>query len=176
MSAIATWLFIQNLQLNKKLDQYMSAAGEAKIKPVIPPTKPANPGDVSPFDKPNNDPRASEFTPPGAKPLPLTTMQFETSTHNFGRIHEGDKVSTVFKFNNAGANALVISSAIATCGCTVPTWSHQAVGTGQEGEIQVAFDSEGKSGEVTKTVNVTANTEPPLTVITIKATVIPRDK
>jgi hypothetical protein len=175
MSAIATWLFIQNIQLSKKLDQYTSAAEEEKIKTAIPPTKPANPGDVSPFDKPNNDPKANEFTPLGSKPLPATSMQFDKKTHDFGRIHEGDKVNTVFKFKNTGANPLVITSAIATCGCTVPTWSHQPLGAGQEGQMQVEFDSEGKSGEVTKTVNVTANTEPALTVIAIKAIIIPRD-
>lgn len=172
MTFIAVYLFVQNMQLNKKLEQYATAP----VKPAMNAVKPANPPGASPFDKPNNDPLANEFIPPASKPLPLTKLDFETVSYDFGRINEGDRVNTTFKFKNAGPNALLISSALASCGCTVPTWSRRPIPAGEKGDMLVQFDSQGKQGEVTKTVNVTANTQPPITVLTIKATVIPRDK
>lgn len=175
MSSIATYLFIQNIQLSKKLEKYISIEEAEKIKPKIPPTKPANPPDVSPFDKPNNDPNADQFVPPSKDTLPATIIAFQTKDYNFGHIREGQLVNTTFKFTNVGNKPLTILQAVASCGCTVPTWPHQPLKAGESGEILVQFDSHDKKGEVTKTVSVTANTIPPLNTLTIKATVVPRE-
>jgi hypothetical protein len=97
---------------------------------------------------------------------------FAESTHHFGEITAGEKVSYVFKFKNVGGSALVITQAKGSCGCTVPEYSKNPVQPGDEGEIKVTFDSNGRSGMESKTVTVLANTVPATKVLTISAEVI----
>ena len=171
-----SFLAIQNFKLNKKVTELSSATGEVKISPVYPEGKPANPPGASPFDKPNVDPLANQLPPESPSPAELTTIKFNTTVHDFGRINEGEVVHTVFKFTNTGKLPLVISHAQGSCGCTVPQWPRSAIAAGESGEIAVQFDSHGKMGETEKTVTVDANTHPASVVLTIKSTVIPKDK
>ena len=87
-----------------------------------------------------------------------TEVQLIDSVFNFGTINEGDKVERSFKFRNTGKNALVISNATASCGCTVPEKPEQPVKPGETGIIKVVFNSQGKEGHQEKTIKVTANT------------------
>ncbi|MEO6456215.1 MAG: DUF1573 domain-containing protein, partial [Ginsengibacter sp.] len=49
-----------------------------------------------------------------------TTVQIIDSIYNFGKVTDGEKVEYNFKFINSGKNPLIVSSATASCGCTVP--------------------------------------------------------
>ncbi|MEN0049087.1 MAG: DUF1573 domain-containing protein, partial [Bacteroidota bacterium] len=102
---------------------------------------------------------------------PTTSMSFEEMTYDFGTVAEGEKVRHVYKFKNTGAEPLVISNARGSCGCTVPQWPQEAIAPGESNEIVVEFNSKGKPGPQTKTVTITANTEPVTTKLTIKGTV-----
>ena len=62
---------------------------------------------------------------------------------------------------------MVLSNVKASCGCTTPSWTKEPVAPGASGEIHVEFDSKGKSGKQTKTVTITANTDPTTTILTI---------
>jgi hypothetical protein len=99
----------------------------------------------------------------------LPVFEFETDNHEFGVITEGEKVSYTFKFKNTGNAPLVISNASASCGCTVPEYTKTPVAPGEEGEVNVTFDSSGKSGMTTKSVTLIANTEPNTKVLKISA-------
>jgi len=90
----------------------------------------------------------------------LPVMEFEQVKHDFGTVVQGEKVAHTFKFTNAGGSDLVISNASATCGCTVPTWSKKPVKPGDQGSVEVVFNSSGRTGSVSKTVNILANTQP----------------
>ena len=171
-----SFLAMQNFKLNKKVEMLSAAKEEVKITPVNLATKPVNPAEASPFDKPNTDPLAEQFPPETPGPEKLTSIKFEKQVHDFGRINEGQIVRTVFKFTNTGKLPLVISQAQGSCGCTVPHWSQLPVKPNESGEINVQFDSHNKRGEVEKTVTVTANTHPASVVLTIKSTIVPRDK
>lgn len=107
---------------------------------------------------------------------PTTTVEFETSTYDFGTVDEGEKVQYSYKFKNTGSEPLVISNAKGSCGCTVPNWPREPIAPGGTGEILVEFDSKGKGKEggqkQTKRVTVTANTEPANTFLTITGTVV----
>ncbi|MGB2513492.1 MAG: DUF1573 domain-containing protein, partial [Flavobacteriaceae bacterium] len=46
-------------------------------------------------------------------------MSFDKTTHDFGTINEGDKVTTTFSFTNTGDEDLIIVDARGSCGCTV---------------------------------------------------------
>ena len=87
-------------------------------------------------------------------------MNFEKSTHDFGKIKSGDKVTYDFKFTNTGKSPLIITDALATCGCTKPEWPHTPVKPGDNGAIHVTFNSAGKMGLQDKQITITANTIP----------------
>jgi hypothetical protein len=100
-------------------------------------------------------------------------FSFSEDEWDFGVLTEGEKVSHTFKFNNTGGAPLVISNVSTTCGCTVPEWPKDPIQPGDEGEITVTFDSNGKAGNVTKDINIIANTNPVQKIIRIKAQVQP---
>ena len=104
--------------------------------------------------------------------LPLTQIEFEEQSHDFGVIKDDKKQYTKFNFTNSGKEPLMILGAEGSCGCTVPTWPKDPIAPGKSGKIEVAFDPNGKSGEQSKIVTLTANTEPKTTILTVKATVV----
>ncbi|HTF04169.1 MAG TPA: DUF1573 domain-containing protein [Bacteroidia bacterium] len=116
---------------------------------------------------------ASGNAPTGKAPF----MKLEKEKHDFGKISQGERVSTEFKFKNTGGSDLVISDAHGSCGCTVPDYPRKPIPPGGEDVIKVEFNSEGKSGKQEKTVTLTTNCEPPNIVITIASEVIvPADR
>lgn len=114
---------------------------------------------------------ASVAENPGTGPFP--TFEFAESLHDFGTIKEGDVVSHVFSFTNTGEAPLIISSATASCGCTVPQWPKEPISVGGTGEIHVSFNSKSKPGIQNKTITITANTNPKTSRLNIKANVSP---
>ena len=131
------------------------------------PTATANP--ATPASANANTPKAA--AKPAAPTGPTTAMTFGESIYDFGEIDSGEKVKHVYKFQNTGSEPLVISNATGSCGCTVPTWPKEPIPVGSEGEIVVEFDSKNKSGNQSKRVTITANTDPVNTYLTIKGKV-----
>ncbi|GAB4139073.1 MAG: hypothetical protein Fur0041_14150 [Bacteroidia bacterium] len=111
---------------------------------------------------------ASGNAPAGKAPV----MKFERELHDFGKISQGERVTTSFKFKNVGGSDLIISEAHGSCGCTVPDYPKKPVPPGGEGVINVEFNSEGKRDKQEKTVTLTTNCEPNTKVITIRAEVL----
>lgn len=176
LTALVTFLSIQNFRLAKKLYKLSKVKEEVEITPLSPMAKPINRTAASPFDKPNTDPMEDLFPPESAKMPELTVIKFDRTVHDFGMIDEGEVVRTVFKFTNIGKNPLIITRAKGSCGCTVPRWPEHPIRVGGSDEIDVEFNSAGKRGETEKTVTVTSNTTPPSVALTIKSTVIPKNK
>ena len=102
----------------------------------------------------------------------LPVFKFEETTHYFGTIHSGERMSYDFKFTNTGNAVLIISQASGSCGCTVPEYPKDPIKPGEEGIIKVKYNSEGHSGMVSKTVTLLANTIPNTKVLTISAEVL----
>ncbi len=111
---------------------------------------------------------ASGNAPAGKAPV----MKFDVESHDFGKISQGERVSFAFKFKNVGGSDLIISEAHGSCGCTVPSFPHDAIAPGQEEVVNVEFSSEGKHGLQEKTVTLTTNCSPNTKVITIHADVL----
>ena len=109
-----------------------------------------------------------DATPQG----PTTVMSFRDGMiYDYGTIDAGTKVNHTFKFKNTGSEPLIISNCKGSCGCTVPKCPTEPIAPGEEGEIPVEFDSKGKNGADSKSVTITANTNPSATVLTIRGTV-----
>ena len=101
----------------------------------------------------------------------LPVMEFEQVEHDFGKVIQGEIVSYAFKFKNTGKTDLVIASVSASCGCTASDYPKTPVRPGEEGLIEVSFNSEGKQGFQYKDLIVAANTQPSNIKLSVKAMV-----
>jgi outer membrane murein-binding lipoprotein Lpp len=112
--------------------------------------------------------QAAQVTDPSS----LGSFAFPAMEYNFGTIKEGEVVEHLFKFTNDGQAPLVISNITASCGCTSPDWTKSPVMPGEEGFVKVVFNSAAKSGAQAPTVSIQANTNPNVTRLQMKGTVI----
>ncbi len=107
---------------------------------------------------------------------PKTSIQFAEMEHDFGTIEQDTKNTKVFTFTNTGNEPLIISDAKGSCGCTVPNYPRNPIAPGETGEIEVVYSPGKQVNQQTKTVSITANTEPATTVLRVKANVNPGEQ
>ena len=101
-------------------------------------------------------------------------MKFSESVYDFGKIKQGVPVTHDFKFTNTSDKPLVVESAVASCGCTTPTWPQAPVSKGKEDKITAGFNA-AAAGTFSKQITVkVAGAEAP-TQITIKGEVLTAD-
>lgn len=105
-----------------------------------------------------------------------TTVQAIDSVYNFGNATDGDKVEYNFRFKNTGKKPLIIASAVASCGCTVPEKPEAPIQPGETGFLKVVFNSKGRVGEVHKTITVTSNAYPKFPELELTGHVVPATK
>ena len=106
------------------------------------------------------DRKKEPVAPKKKKVRKRSKIQFKETTHKFGTIKTGDKVSHKFKFTNTGNAPLVIKNVDVSCGCTFPSYPFLPIKPGEEGEIDVTFNSEHKIGRQKPTVTVVTNGRP----------------
>ncbi len=99
-------------------------------------------------------------------------IKFEKSTIDYGTFSEKDPVqSCVFRFTNVGNAPLVINQAIASCGCTVPSYTKKPIKPGEKGEVKVTYNGKGKfPGHFKKSVTIRTNGTPPMVRLYIEGT------
>lgn len=103
--------------------------------------------------------------------------EFVETIHDFGNISEsGGDVTCRFVFKNTGKSPLIVTRAVASCGCTEPIHPKVPVAPGKTGEITVTYHPKGQSGEFKKTVTVYTNGKPERYTLLIKGVVIPGGK
>ncbi|MCP4120825.1 MAG: DUF1573 domain-containing protein [Bacteroidetes bacterium] len=103
--------------------------------------------------------------------IPSTSVEWAAKIYDFGDITKGEKQKTVFTFKNTGDNPLVIASATAGCGCTVPKKPEEPIAPGDEGEIEVEYNGSG-TGKISKNVTVLLNTDAGKEILNITANVL----
>ena len=103
---------------------------------------------------------------------PPTTILFNAYEHDFGKIPQGSENPYVFKFKNTGDVPLLITNATGSCGCTVPFYAKHPIQPGEESEIHVVYKPGKQEGHQQKTVTISANTEPGVTLLRITAEVL----
>jgi hypothetical protein len=97
---------------------------------------------------------------------------FREYEHDFGKLIEGEKVASIFTFENKGKGPLVILSVATSCGCTVPKYDTKPIDPGSTGTLEVIFDSSGKTGKQSKTITVRSNASQSTVLLKISGEVI----
>jgi len=95
-------------------------------------------------------------------------MTFDKTFHDFGTINNGAAQETMFSYKNTGDSPLVVTDIKSTCGCTIPSWSKEALSPGESSQFTVKFNGKG-SNKVSKSVTVFANTKKGKEIVTISA-------
>lgn len=102
--------------------------------------------------------------------VPTTSLKFDKLSHDFGKVKEESDNKTVFRVTNTGKFPLIIDAVKASCGCTTPSKPTEPIAPGKSDKIEVVFHPNvGQLNKQSKTVRVTANTEPKETVLKISA-------
>lgn len=99
-------------------------------------------------------------------------FQFNTDSHDFATVEEGDLAQKTFTFKNTGNQPIILSNVRASCGCTTPNWTREPVMPGQEGKIEVSYNSAGRPGAFNKTITITSNATEATKVLTIRGNVV----
>jgi hypothetical protein len=128
--------------------------------------KPANKNDAAP----------SENVAQKSTSEKLTRIEWYQTEHDFGPIMEGEKATYRFKFKNTGQEPLILKKVKPSCGCTTPDYSKDPIAPGEEGYIDVTYDSDGRPGQFNKSVTVETNTEPSIHILRITGEVTPKSK
>ncbi len=149
----------QAVEAQREKQAEMAAAPQSQtdkkdeaMAPVAPPQ--AEPAPAAPATPPK--PQRPAFMTE-AENMPQTSVEWINTAHDFGDIPEGEVAKHTFTFRNTGEQPLKLTRVRASCGCTTPSWSKEAVQPGEEGFIEVAFNSRGRRGKQTKAVTVTGN-------------------
>lgn len=92
---------------------------------------------------------------------------------NAGKVILGEEIKASFTVENTGDYPLIISEVKGSCSCTVAEYPEEPIAPGESGKIKATVKTENASpGELSKEVRIVANTNPSLTAVSIKATVI----
>ncbi|OYX86166.1 MAG: hypothetical protein B7Y83_02225 [Flavobacteriales bacterium 32-34-25] len=102
-------------------------------------------------------------------------MTFVNETIDYGTIAHNSDGKREFVFTNNGNKPLIITNAVGSCGCTVPSTPKEPIAPGAKGVIGVKYATD-RVGTFSKTVTVTSNAAgQPTKTLTIKGTVLPDD-
>jgi|TARA_R110000737_G_scaffold161270_2_gene189173 hypothetical protein len=102
--------------------------------------------------------------------LNKTTMSFDKIEHDYGDVLPDSDNKTVFIVTNTGDKPLIIEDVMASCGCTTPEKPQKPIPPGKSDKISVNFHPKPEQkNEIRKTVTVTANTEPKVATLNIRA-------
>ena len=72
-------------------------------------------------------------------------MKFEKTHHDFGVFSQDTAVVTYdFVFTNVGKSPIIIHTASASCGCTVPEYTLEPIMPGCQGKITVTYNGKGR--------------------------------
>lgn len=89
------------------------------------------------------------------KTAPDVLIVKETS-HDFGKIPQGKPVYYYFDIVNKGEAPLKLDNVQASCGCTTPEWSKEAIAPGATDKIRVGYNAASEGG-FEKTITITYN-------------------
>jgi len=82
-------------------------------------------------------------------------IEFLESKHDFGVVEEeGGSIEYGFQFVNKSSTPITIDDVNASCGCTTPGWTEEAVMPGDTGVVLASYDPFNRPGKFEKTLTV----------------------
>jgi hypothetical protein len=84
-------------------------------------------------------------------------LKLKEAEHNFATIPQGKPVYYSFEITNTGKTPLKLDNVAASCGCTTPEWSRDAIAPGATAKIKVGYNAAAE-GAFDKTITITYNT------------------
>jgi len=83
-------------------------------------------------------------------------LQVKETEYDFGTIPQGKPVFHNFEIMNSGSRPLKLDNVQASCGCTTPEWSKEAIGAHSTAQIKVGYNA-ASEGYFQKYITVTYN-------------------
>jgi hypothetical protein len=83
-------------------------------------------------------------------------LQIKETEHDFSKIPQGKPVYYSFTIYNLGKTPLKLEDVHASCGCTTPEWSRDAIAPGTSAQIKVGYNA-ASEGPFEKFITVTYN-------------------
>ena len=104
----------------------------------------------------------------------VSSMAFDNSVKDFGKVIQGEMLKHVFSFSNQGSSTLEILGVEATCGCQTTTLSEKQFLPGHSGQIEMSVDTALLIGAIEETAHIATNDpQRPSVIFSIKADVQP---
>jgi hypothetical protein len=91
-----------------------------------------------------------------SKPIAPETLVLKQVSHDFGKIQQGRPVTHLFEVTNTGKEPMRIENVQASCGCTTPEWSSEAINPGGSTTIKVGYNA-ASEGPFQKSVTIQYN-------------------
>jgi Protein of unknown function (DUF1573). len=89
-----------------------------------------------------------------AAPQPVTeTLTVKETTYDFGKLQQGRPVTHTFLITNTGTAPLLLTNVQASCGCTTPEWTKEAIQPGATSTIKVGYNA-ATEGYFNKTITI----------------------
>ena len=101
----------------------------------------------------------------------VAVLEFKTEVIDYGTITQNSEGKRIFSFTNTGDAPLVITKIKTSCGCTVPSYSKDPILPGEQGELEIKYDTK-RLGAFTKTITVTSNADGGNKILKIKGNII----
>lgn len=80
-------------------------------------------------------------------------LQLKEASFDFGRIPQGKPVTHIFVIANTGKEPLMLENVQASCGCTTPEWTKEAIPSGATSDIRVGYNA-ATEGPFEKTISI----------------------
>lgn len=85
------------------------------------------------------------------------SLILDKKEHDFGTVPEGRVVDFTVKLKNTGEQTILIEEIKSSCGCAAAMLSNKELEPGQEGTLQIEFDSSNRLGKMTRTLTLHTN-------------------
>ncbi len=102
----------------------------------------------------------------------ITQLKFGPTHVHAANIINGQNVEYRFPVTNVGERPLIINNVKSSCGCVVPSWTKTPVLPGETTYLKALFNTTHKPGKQTKSITMTANTEPVNHIFRLSAEVL----
>ena len=101
----------------------------------------------------------------------VTSIAFAETSFKFGQVQKDVPVKHRFTFTNTGTADLILETVKPACSCTATNYTKEPVKPGETGYIEAEFGAK-TLGTFSKTVTITANTDPKNVILAFDGEVV----